>query len=195
MSLELKAELVMAIRDYECEERRRRDEGIDFTASDAESDGKILLRVIKEPKTSSGIVGIDAVRDMVETMKHEDYEKGVLISKRFSKAAEREMDQRGIQMVSEEFTLLFKPQELYLTIRDYIDDLCQTKCGYIPKNESDCKGKDSNGHYSCKIRVISDNAAFHFERGWTRFLQNDLMQLLAVHNSMNNQSNDAKNNV
>lgn len=195
MSLELKAELVMAIRDYECEERRRRDEGIDFTASDAESDGKILLRVIKEPKTSSGIVGIDAVRDMVETMKHEDYEKGVLISKRFSKAAEREMDQRGIQMVSEEFTLLFKPQELYLTIRDYIDDLCQTKCGYIPKNESDCKGKDSNGHYSCKIRVISDNAAFHFERGWTRFQQNDLMQLLAVHNSMNNQSNDAKNNV
>jgi len=189
MSLELKAELVMAIRNYECEERRRRDEGIDFTASDAESDGKILLRVIKEPKTRSGIVGIDAVRDMVETMKHEDYEKGVLISERFSKAAEREMDQRGIQMVSEEFTPLFKPQELYLTIRDYIDDLCQTKCGYIPKKESDCKGKDSNGHYSCKITVISDNAAFHFERGWTRFLENDLMQLLAVHNSMNSQSN------
>lgn len=97
-------------------------------------------------------------------------------------------------MVSEEFTHLFKPQELYLTIRDYIDDLCQIKCGYIPKKESDCKGKDSNGHYSCKIRVISDNAAFHFERGWTRFLENDLMQLLAAHNSMNNGSNDEVNN-
>jgi len=189
MSLELKAELVMAIKDYECEERQRYDEGIDLTASDAKSDAKILLRVITEPQTKSGVVSVDAVRNMVETMKHEDYNKGVLISERFSEAAKREMSRKGIQMVSEEFTPLFKPQKLYLTIRDYIDDLCQTKCGCIPKKESDCKGKDSNGHYSCKIRLISDNASFHFERGWTRFLENDLMQLLAVRNSMNSQSN------
>jgi hypothetical protein len=189
MSLELKAELVMAIKDYECEERQRWDEGIDFTASDAKSDAKILLRVVTKPKTRSEVVSVDSVRKMTETMKLENYDKGVLISKRFSKAAEREMSRKGIQMVSEELTHLLKPQELYLTIRDYIDDLCQIKCGYIPKKESDCKGKDSNGHYSCRIRVISDNAAFHFERGWTRFLENDLMQLLAVHNSMNSQSN------
>jgi len=179
----------MAIRDYECEERQRYDEGIDFTASDAKSDVKILLRVVTEPKTKSEVVGVDSVRKMTETMKLENYDKGVLISKRFSEAAKREMSRKGIQMVSEEFTPLFKLQELYPTIRDYIDDLCQTKCGYIPKKQSDCKGKDSNGHYSCKIRVISDNASFHFERGWTRFLENDLMQLLAVHNSMNSQSN------
>jgi len=145
--------------------------------------------VITEPQTKSGVVSVGAVRNMVETMKHEDYNKGVLISERFSEAAKREMSRKGIQMVSEEFTPLFKPQELYLTIRDYIDDLCQTKCGCIPTKESDCKGKDSNGHYSCKIRLISDNASFHFERGWTRFLENDLMQLLAVRNSMNSQSN------
>jgi len=149
----------------------------------------ILLRVITKPKRKSEVVAVDSVRKMTETMKLENYDKGVLIGKRFSEAAKREMSRKGIQMVSEEFTHLFKPQELYLTIRDYIDDLCQTKCGYIPKKESDCKGKDSNGHYSCKIRVISDNASFHFERGWTRFLENDLMQLLAVHNSMNSQSN------
>jgi hypothetical protein len=188
MSMELKAELVMAIRDYECEERQRRDKGIDFTASDAKSDAKILLRVITEPKSKSELVGIDAVRKMTETMKLENYDKGVLIGKKFSEAAKREMSQESIQMVSEEFMLSLKPQELYLTIRDYIDDLCQTKCGYVPKKESDCEGKDSNGHYSCKIRRISDNASFHFGRGWTRFLENDLMQLLAVHNSMNNES-------
>ena len=189
MNMELKAELVMAIKDYECEERERLGNGIDFTASDAKSDDKILLRVITEPKTKSGVVNVDAVKEMADTIKHENYDKGVLISKRFSKAAEREMSRKDIQMVSEEFTHLLKPQELYRTICDYIDDLCQTKCGYIPQKESDCKGKDSNGHYSCKIRVISDNASFHFERGWTRFLENDLMQLLAVHNSMNSQSN------
>lgn len=189
MSLELKAELVMAVKDYEYEERQRWDEGIDFIASDAKSDAKVLLRVVTKPKTRSEVVSVDSVRKMTETMKRENYDKGVLISKRFSKAAEREMSRKGIQMVSEEFKRLLKPQELYRTICDYIDDLCQIKCGYIPQKESDCKGKDSNGHYSCKIRVISDNASFHFERGWTRFLENDLMQLLAVHNSLNSQSN------
>jgi len=189
MSLELKAELVMAIRDYECEERQRHNEGIDLTASDAKSDAKILLRVITEPQTKSGVVSVDAVRNMVGTMKHEDYDKGVLISKRFSKAAEREMSRKGIQMVSEEYTPRFKPRKLYLKIQDFIDDLCKAKCGRVPKKESDCKARDSNGHYSCKIRLISDNASFHLERGWTRFLENDLMQLLAVYNSMNSQSN------
>ena len=124
---------------------------------------------------------------MVETMKHEDYEKGVLISERFSKAAEREMDQRGIQMVSNACTPLFKPQRLYLTIQDCVDDLCEAKCGHIPKKESDCKGY-SEGHYSCKIRLISDDAVFHFERGWMPLLQNDLIQLLALQMSMNNRS-------
>jgi len=189
MSLELKAELVMAIKDYECEERQRLDEGIDLTASDAKSDAKILLRVVTEPQTKSEVVGVDAVRKMTEAMKRENYDKGVLISKRFSEAAKREMSRKGIQMVSEEYTPRFKPQKLYLKIQDCIDDLCKAKCGRVPKKESDCKGRDSNGHYSCKIRLISDNASFHSERGWTRFLENDLMQLLAVHNSMNSQSN------
>jgi len=185
MSMELKAELVMAVRDYECEEIQRWDEGIDFTASDVRADEKVLLRVVNEPESKSGVVGVDAVRKMARTMKHEDYDKGVLISKRFSESAKEEMSQKGIQMVSEKFMPSFEPQELYLTISDYVDDLCQTKCGYIPKKESDCKGKDSNGHYSCEIRLISDNASFHLERGWTSFLQNDLMRLLAIHNSMN----------
>lgn len=186
MSIKLKAELVMAIRDYECKERQRRDEGIDFTASDAKSDDKILLRVITEPKSKSDVVGIDAVRKMAETMKHKGYDKGVLISKRFTEAAKEEMSQKGIQVVSEKYMPRFKPQKLYLTIQDCIDDLCKVKCGRVPKKEADCKGY-SNGHYSCKIRLISDNASFHFERGWTDFLQKDLMRLLAIRNSINNQ--------
>jgi hypothetical protein len=187
MSIELKAELVMAIRDYECAKRQRWDEGIDFTASDTKSDDKILLRVITTPKSKSGFVGIDAVRKMAETMKRKGCDKGILISKRFTESAKEEMSRKGIRMISEKFMPRFKPQQIYLTIRDCIDDLCQTKCGYIPKKESDCKGKDSNGHYPCKIRLISDNASFHIEQGWTDLLQNDLIQLLTINNSINNQ--------
>jgi len=186
MGMELKAELVIAIREYECKERRRLDERIDFIASDANSDDKILLRVITESKSKTGVVGIDAVRNMAETMKHEHYDKGVLISKGFSAAAKREMSQESIQMISENYTPRFKPQKLYFAIQDYVDDLCKAKCGYIPKKKSDCKHYSETG-YSCKIRVISDNVAFHLERGWTNLLKNDLMRLLAMSNSINNQ--------
>ena len=188
MSLELKAELVMVMRDYECEERKRWDEGIDFTALDAKSDDKILLRVITEAKTKSGVVGVDGVREICETMKREDYDKGVLFSKRFTESARKEMSQKSIQMVSEDYTPRFEPEKLYLKIQNYLDDLCKAKCGRVPKKESDCKGY-SEGHYSCKIRLISDNASFHFERGWTSFLKRDLMRLLAISNSLNNQDN------
>jgi hypothetical protein len=168
MGIELKAELIMAIRDYECEERQRWDKGIDVTALDAKSDDKILLRLITKPKSKSGIVGVNAVRKMGETMKRENYDKGVLISKRFSAAAKEEMMRENIQMVSKKFMPSFKPQKLYLRIQSYIDDLCKAKCGQIPEKESDCKGY-SKGSYSCKVRLISEDASFHFERGWTTF--------------------------
>lgn len=181
-----KAELVMAIGGYEKEERKRWDEGIDYVASHANSEGKILLRIVTEPKSRSGIVGVDVVREMSETMKRDGYDKGVLISKRFSEGAKEKVRCEGIQMISEKFAPLFDPQRLYITMQNYIDDLCLANCGYIPKEESDCKGKDSEGRYSCKIRLISDNASFHFERGWTRLLQRDFERLIAVRNSMNN---------
>ncbi len=44
-----------------------------------------------------------------------------------------------------------------------------------------CRGVGSKEkHYSCKIRLISDNVSFHFERGWTDLLQNDLLSLLRI---------------
>lgn len=191
MGIEDKAEIFMAIRDYECEEKQKWDKGIDFTASGAKSNDKILLRVITEPESRSSIVGIDAVKEMTEIMKLEDYDKGVLISKRFTEAAKKEMKRENIQMISENFMPLPEPQRLYLKIQDLIDGLCKAKCGKIPEKESDCKGY-LNGQYSCKIRLISDNASFHFERGWTEFLQNDLLRLLRLHNSMNNKKKQSK---
>lgn len=183
MSMELKAKLVMAIRGYKCEKRQKLDGGIDFTASSAKSGEKILLRVITNPKSKSGFVNIEAVRDMVETMEHEHCNKGVLISKRFTGSAKREMGRKNIQMVSEDYMPPFKPLELYLRIQDYIDNLCKVKCGRAPEKESDCKGY-SKGRYSCKIRLISDNASFHFEHGWINLLKNDLTRLLVIENEM-----------
>jgi hypothetical protein len=189
MSLECKAELFMAIKNYECEERQGWDRGVDFVASDAKSNDKILLRVITEPKSRSGVVGVDAVKNMAEIMEHEQCAKGVLISKSFSNAAKEEMNRKSIQRVSEEFMPPFKLQTLYITIYDYVDDLCKAKCGKAPEKKADCKGY-VKGHYHCNIRLISDNAAFHFAQEWRSLLQHDFMRLLAMRNSVKNQKND-----
>lgn len=44
-------------------------------------------------------------------------------------------------------------------------------------------------HYSCDVRILSDNADFHFERGWIRLLQNDLMSLLKALRTIRIESN------
>jgi hypothetical protein len=179
MSIESKAELIMAIQDYECEKRHRWGGGVDYVASDSKSDDKILLRLITDPKSKSGCIGIDAVRKMSEIMGDRDFDRGVLIGKRFSEAAKEEMKRNDIQMMSERLTPPFKPQRLYLRVQDYINDLCEVKCGKVPRKQSDCKGH-SEGTYSCEVRLISDDATFHLERGWTKLLKSDLNRLLRI---------------
>lgn len=182
MSLEGQAKLVMALEDYKCEERKRWDERVDFIASDNDSDDMVLLRVITQTKSRSGVIGIDAVKKLTEDMELTHCERGVLIGNSFSNAAKREMDLKSIQRVSKKLVPSFKPQRLYIKIHDYVDELCKANCGKIPRKEADCKGY-AGGYYSCKIRQISDNAAFHFEHGWANLLRHDLMRLLALQNS------------
>jgi len=44
-----------------------------------------------------------------------------------------------------------------------------------------CGGTGSReNHYSCKVRLISDNADFHLKHSWTNLLQNDLLSLLTI---------------
>ena len=163
------------MRNYSCEEREKCDEGVDITALDTESKEKILLRII-ESKSKSGFVGINTVRKMLEDMEREDYDKGFLFGRRFTAAAKQELVQNDIERVSEQYMPRFKPDRLYLRINSYVNELCKAKCGKIPKKESDCKGK-------CRVRVISDNASFHFEQGWINMMKKDLKQLLSLSTS------------
>jgi hypothetical protein len=179
MSLESKAELIMAIGGYECEEIQKWNKGIDFIASNAKSDDKMLLRIITDAKSKSGTIGVDIVKNMTELVEQENYDKSVLIGKRFSEAAKEEMSRNNIQMISEKFMPPFKPEKLYLSIQSCINVLCKNKCGQAPEKKSDCKdyAKDSP---SCKVRLISDNASLHFQFGWTKLLQHDLIRILKL---------------
>jgi hypothetical protein len=177
MSVEEKAELIIAIKNYKCEKRVKRVGGVDFKASDIASEEKILLRAI-EPQGKTGFIGIDDVKKMLKVMKRGDYHSGVLIGKRFTDAAVQEMKQDNIQQVSDEYMPSFQPEKIYLTINDCVNNLCKAKCGIIPLKESDCKGHLKEEF--CRVRSISDNAFFHFEHGWIDLMKDDLKQLLSL---------------
>jgi hypothetical protein len=181
-----KAEVISAVRDYESRRIRRKEKRVDFTVSPSGSDDKILIRVITEAKSRSGYVGVDTVREMSEVLKKRKYDKGILIGKRFTKAAESEMEREGIEAVSERITPHFKLERLYLVINGCVQNLCRAKCGLVPVKRSDCKGY-VDGRYVCDVRLVSDNASFHFERGWIDFLEKDLARLLAIEKALKDQ--------
>jgi len=174
-----KAEVISAVRSYENNRIRRKDSEVDFTVSPPESDDKILIRVITEAKSSSGSVGVDAVREMSEFLEKRDYDKGILIGKRFTEAAKSEMERKNIEAVSKNIKPHFKVERLYFAINSRVENLCRVKCDHVPMKESECKGY-VDGNYSCDVRLISDNASFHLKHGWTDFLKKDLARLLAI---------------
>jgi hypothetical protein len=177
MSIEDNAEFLIAVRNYKCEKREKWSGGIDFLASDVTSGEKVFLRLI-EPKSKSGFVGADDVKNMLKVMKRKDCDRGVIISKRFTDAAAQEMKFYNIQQVSDEYMPPMKSESIILTINDCINNLCKTRCGAIPLKESDCKGRLKER--LCRIRSINDDALFHYERGWIDLMKNDLRQLLLM---------------
>jgi len=181
MSVEDKAEFLIGVRNYKCEKREKRSDGIDFTVSDSTSDEKVLLRLI-EPQSKSGFVSADDVKSMFKVMKSKDCDRGVLIGKRFTDAATHEMSLCNIQQVSDEYMPPVKSENIFLTINDCVNNLRRTRCGAIPLKESDCKGRFKES--LCRVRSISDNALFHYERGWMDLMKNDLRQLLLLNKTV-----------
>ncbi len=176
MSVEEKTAFIMAIRNYKYSKKKRSADFTDTTASDA-SNKKILLRSI-EPRGKAGFVGVDEVKSMLKVMKSQNYDNGILISKRFTTAAVQEMLEQKIQLVSDEHMPYFDTEELYLTINNCIDNQCKANCGKILQKKSDCTGRLEDS--PCKVRALSDNCLFHFEHGWIDLMKNDLKQLLAL---------------
>ncbi|MFB0514577.1 MAG: hypothetical protein ACETVQ_03270, partial [Candidatus Bathyarchaeia archaeon] len=134
--------------------------------------------------SKSGYVGVDIVREMSEVLKKQNYDKGILIGKRFTEGAKSEMEHENIEAVSERIAPHFKVERLYLAIEGCIENLCRARCGRVPVKKSDCKGY-VDGNYSCDVRLISDNASFHLEHGWISFLEKDLAKLLAIEKAQN----------
>lgn len=182
-SLVKRAKFVFAVREYQIKRMAKKENIVDFSVSPAESDDRIFVRVITKPRTNSGNVGADTILEFSKILCKKHYDKGILIGKRFTVSAIKEINKKDIEIVTEEMPH-FKPERLYSLIQDHVNKLCKVKCGRIPRKESECKGY-SDGRYSCNVRLISDDADFHFEHGWTSFLERDLTKLLAKEEDLN----------
>jgi hypothetical protein len=179
-----KAKLISALRDYDRKRTRSKERSVDFTVSPPENDEKILIRAITEPESKSGYINVGTVHEMIDFLETKHYDKGILIGKKFTNAAKREMKKANIELFSDNFSPNFKLERVYSTICNYVEKLCKAKCGKIPVKDSDCKGL-VDGNYSCDIRLISDNADFHYEKEWITFLERDLVKLLAIERELN----------
>jgi hypothetical protein len=175
LSIEDKTELIIAIRNYRCIKTKKMANCTDFTVLDT-LNKKVLMRCI-EPQ-GNGYIGICEVKSMIELIKREDYNQGILISNRFTAAALDGMVVGKIQKVSDEYMPPVETERLYLTIFNCISNQCKAKCGKIALKDSDCQEKLQKG--PCKIKSIANNALFHFEQGWIDLLQNDLKLALAL---------------
>ena len=178
MSIEDKAKFLIAVKNLKCEKREKWSDGIDFMTSDLISNDKVLVRVM-EPRSKSGFIGADDVKNMLKVMRRKDCNRGIIIGKRFTDAATQEMSLCNIQQVSDEYMPPVKSENIILTITDCVNTLCRTRCGAIPLKKSDCKGSSVKERV-CRVRSISDDALFHYERGWMDLMKNDLRQLMLI---------------
>jgi len=181
-----KANLISAVREYKRRRTSKKERMIDLTVSSSEDDRKILIRTITETKSKSGFISVDAVRKMIDFLEKNNYDKGILVGKRFTAAAKKEMKNANIEVVSDAISPTFKVNKLYSMIGKYVEKLCRAKCGKVPSKNSDCKGF-LDDHYSCDIRLTSDNADFHYNKVWLSFLERDLVKLLAIEKELKNQ--------
>lgn len=209
-----KAELLMELRGYQGESLHQGEEAIDIKASNTDSDETVLMHIVTKSKLKSDGVGVDKAREAERILGERDVDKIIVFGKRFTSSARKELKEEGIEFFSRRQKIVSSlyPQELYSRILDYVDELCQIKCGRVPESEAECEGfskgpvkcsycggsgitKNSHreyrcpicggkgsrkGHYSCRVRLISDNADFHFEHLWVKLLQNDLLSLLKI---------------
>lgn len=181
MSVEEKADFLIAVRNYESGKIKKWANGRDFVASGRITGEKVFIRLM-EPRNKLSFVSIDDVKNMSKAMNREDCQRGVFISKKFTDAAIQEMNTCNIQQFSDEYMPPVNPESVILAINDCRNNLCKIKCGAISLELSACKNREEKK--LCRIKSISDDAVFHCKRGWMNLLKNDLRQLLLLNKAI-----------
>jgi hypothetical protein len=175
MGMENKTNFIVAVRGYKIVKKEAKANCIDVTATDT-LNNKVLLRII-EPLNNE-CIGSDAVKNMTEFLKTEDYNQAILVSNRFTDNAIQEMTKQKIQRVSDDYMPPFEIQELYSAIVNCANNQCNKKCGKTQETISECE--EIKVADLCRIKTLGKSAKSHFEQGLIGLLKNDLKTALAL---------------
>ena len=201
------AELLMEIEGYEQKSLTKSENAITIKASKPDSDGTVLMYIekmntmdIDRAKAAMQLLDEEEVDTLIVFANKFTTAAKAKLNKRGIECFTEKLN----------ISTVIPLKQLYSTVIDYANQLCILKCGAIPKSESECKGYSANSivcsscggsgrmegrnqlcniclgtgfrnqHYSCKVRLISDNADYHQGNRWINLLQNDLLALIKM---------------
>lgn len=95
-----KTAIIIKTRSYKVKQKRLSDKQVDVTVSDPRSKDKILIREITKSERESGTVGLKEIRKVEEILEQEDFEKAIVIGKKFSRTAKCEARTNNIEALS-----------------------------------------------------------------------------------------------
>lgn len=180
-------ELMKTLHGYEMKEINKEIGSIDYVADDDQ--GEKLLRVLISSGLNAGKADFNTTTKIVESLEKEGYEEITIIAEDFTEASLRILEENEINYFSPTVKPRYSVFELMEAIQRLTHELCRAKCGIVPAREVDCKGYQE-GEYTCPVRVVSDNADFHAERGWQGLLKRDFSQLIDIKKEMNEGEED-----
>jgi len=201
------AKFLMEIEGYEQESVKKSENAITIKASESDSDKIILIYIVTsntmdvdQANAALQILEKENVDKLIVFANQFTAASKAKLNKRGIECFTEELN----------ISTVIPLRQLYSTVIDYVNQLCTLKCGAIPKSESECKGYSAipiecsscggsgrkegqyrlcnicsgtgfkNQHYSCKVRLISDNADYHQGNRWINLLQNDLLDLIKM---------------
>ncbi|MGD6808359.1 MAG: hypothetical protein ACQCN3_01530 [Candidatus Bathyarchaeia archaeon] len=174
MSIVNKTRLLIAVRGYKTIKNQQNVNHTDISAIDS-LNNKIILRIMNP--LNSRYADLTDVNNLVEQIKLDAYDSGILISSNFTERATNEMVKQNIQCISDSFMPAFALEDLYLAIISCAEKQCNKKCGKVPENIGECTEiKDAD---LCKTRILITNAKTHLDAEMLGFLKNDLKIALA----------------
>ena len=201
------AKLLMEIEGYKQESVKKSENAITIKASKSDSDKTVLMYIvtsnmmdIDQANATLQILEQENVDKLIVFANQFTAAAKAKLNKKDIECLTEELN----------ISTVIPLRQLYSTVIDNVNQLCTLKCGAIPKSESECKGYSAitikcsscggsgrregryrfcnicsgtgfrNQHYSCKVRLISDNADYHQGNRWINLLQNDLLALIKM---------------
>ena len=201
------AEFLMEIEGYEQESVKKSENAITIKASKSDSDKTVLMYIVTSKTMdidqANAALQILEKENVDKLIVFANQFTAAAKAKLNKSAIECFTEELNISTV-------IPLRHLYSTVIDYVNQLCTLKCGAIPNSASACKGYSAitiecsscggsgrregkyrlcniclgtgfrNQHYSCNVRLISDNADYHQGNRWINLLQNDLLALIKL---------------